>query len=266
MVGDLTDDKFAAEAGRDATVIYHCVNARYHEWEHFLPRLNRGVLRAAAVSNAPVVVLDNLYMYGAPRGPMTEASPTQPCSKKGALRTRLAAQLLDAHRRGEVRLTMARASDFFGPGVVNAVVFGERYFRRVLHGKAAEVIGDGEMLHSYSYGPDVAAAMITLGARSEALGEVWHVPTPPPESTRSLLLQMAAALGVAPRLTPLPDWVLRMLGWFSPIIAEVPEMTYQYKQPFILDDSRYRAAFGGSHTPVPEALAATAKWARATFA
>jgi len=265
LTGDLTDDGFAAEAGRGATVLYHCVNARYDQWERMLPRLNRGVLTAATANQAPVVVLDNLYMYGAAEGPMTETSPIQPCSKKGELRARLSAQLLAAHARGDVRLTMARASDFFGPGVVNAVVFGERYFRRVLRGKAAEVVGDGNCLHSYSYGPDVAAAMIVLGARPEALGKVWHVPTPPPTSTTALLVQMAAALKLPPKLTPLPDWVLRLLGVFSPIIAEVPEMTYQYKRPFILDDSHYRATFGGDHTPLPEALAATAKWARATF-
>jgi len=264
LSGDITDLVFAREAGRGATVLYHCVNARYDQWQQLLPAQNRGVLVAA--STAPLVVLDNLYMYGAVHAPMTEDMPSQPCSKKGVLRARLSEELLAAHRRGDAQVTMARASDFFGPGVVTAVIFGERYFSRVLAGKAGEFVGDPDMPHSYSYGPDVATAMITLGARPEALGKIWHVPTPPATSTRTLLLQMASALGVSARLTRLPEWALRLGGLFSPVIGEVVEMTYQYKRPFILDDSRFRSAFGGQHTPLPTALAATAAWARKRFA
>ena len=48
-------------------------------------------------------------------------------------------------------------------------------------------------------------------------------------------------------------------------MAEIVEMTYQHKSPFILDDHRIAAAFGLRSTPVDEAVATTARWAREAF-
>ena len=40
-------------------------------------------------------------------------------------------------------------------------------------------------------------------------------------------------------------------------------MTYQWKKPFVLDDSAWRARFGSAvaATPLNEGVAATARWA-----
>src|SRR5258708_5315358 len=99
MRGDVSDPAFAAEAMRGAAVAYDCVNPNYHEWPALLPPMRRGLREGAARSGTKLVQLDNVYMLGAPSGPMTEESPVAPVSKKGALRAQLAEETLAASRR-----------------------------------------------------------------------------------------------------------------------------------------------------------------------
>ncbi|HWL84505.1 MAG TPA: hypothetical protein VNO21_01815, partial [Polyangiaceae bacterium] len=111
----------------------------------------------------------------------------------------------------------------------------------------------------------VARALVTLADRDEALGAVWHVPTNPAESMRQVVNRLSRALGLPIRIGRVPRFLLRAMGLFAPVVREVAEMAYQWDAPYILDDSRFRAAFGIAPTPVDEIIAATAKWARATF-
>jgi nucleoside-diphosphate-sugar epimerase len=128
------------------------------------------------------------------------------------------------------------------------------------------VAGDGALLHSYSYAPDVAAGLAALGAKSEALGQVWHLPVAPAESTAQMVERFSRALGQPITLGQLPVMVLKVLGLFSPLIREVPEMTYQWRAPFVLDDSKFRAALPDvKATPLEISVPATVAWARAQY-
>jgi nucleoside-diphosphate-sugar epimerase len=209
-----------------------------------------------------LVQLDNLYMYGAPDAPISETSPIDPQSKKGALRAALAEETLEASRRGLLRVAIARASDFYGPEFLAATMFGPHFYERVLAGKAALCQGDADMPHTYNYGPDVARAMIRLGtAGDDVLGQVWHLPAAPAESTRATMARFARAAGVDVRIRRLPDWVLGAAGLFAPVLREVREMTYQWKKPFVLDDSKWRARFGDEVTSLDDGMLETARWA-----
>lgn len=55
----------------------------------------------------------------------------------------------------------------------------------------------------------------------------------------------------------MPKLVIRGLGLFMPFMREVPEMIYQWEQPYVLDDSRFVSTFGWSATPVDDAVAAS---------
>ena len=267
--GDLSDATFARAAIAGADVVYHAVNARYDQWHQLLLPLTRGILAGATGTNARLVMLDCLYMYGRPDGAMDERTPVRPCSKKGELRARQSEEVLAAHARGDVRATIGRASDFFGPLVGNAL-FGERFWPAALAGKPVEVFGDVDQPHSYSYSDDVARALLTLGAHESALGQVWHLPVVPATTTRAMIAQIFAALGHDPVTTPPRhkklDLMLRALGLVIPMLREVGEMTYQWKLPYVMDDSRFRAAFAGdagaTPTPLAEQIATTVAWAR----
>jgi nucleoside-diphosphate-sugar epimerase len=261
VAGDITDPAFAARVGRGAAVVYDCMNPPYHRWPDLLLPLAEGSLRAARSSGAKLVALDCLYLYGRPTGPLREDAPIAPCSKKGELRARQSELRLSAHRRGDVRLTIGRASDFFGEDLPYSL-FNDRFYDRILSGKPAESLGDPDVLHSYTYAADIAAALVTLGARDDALGEVWHLPTAPAVSTRELMTRLGAALGRAVAVKRISPLAMRLAGLFSPFMREVQEMAYQWQAPFILDDARFRRTFGVEPTPLDAAIAATAAWAR----
>ena len=261
---DVSDPAQAVEACRGAAVVYHCVNPLYTQWPTHLLPLTRGALAGATAAGARLVVLDNLYMYG-DTSHMHEDAPVAPRSRKGELRVQAAAELLAAHERGDVRVAIGRAADFFGPGALQATVFGERFFARVLAGKSAEAFGDPDQPHSYAYIPDVAAALVALGLADDATG-VWMLPANPAESTRAVIGRFARALGRDLEVSRLPTWLLRTIGVVSRLLREVAEMTYQWQQPYVLDDARIRARFGLAPTPWDDAIAATVAWATSRYA
>jgi nucleoside-diphosphate-sugar epimerase len=266
LSGDITDLAFAEQAARGAAVVYDCMNPAYHLWPEQLLPIARGALHGATKAGARLVALDCLYMYGRPQGPLHEDSPLMPCSKKGELRVRLADMRLAAHRKGDVRLTIGRASDFFGPALPFSN-WSDRFYQRILAGKPAECMGDPDMPHAYTYAEDVARALVTLGAEERALGQVWHLPTPAAESTRALASRLGHALGIGDvRVVRVPRVAMRLAGLFSPFLREAAEMMYQWEVPFLVDDSRYRAAFGQGPTPVDQAVRDTATWARRHYA
>lgn len=264
MAGDITDLGFAEQATRGASVVYDCMNPPYHLWPEQLLAMGCGAVHGASCAGAKLVALDCLYMYGRPNGPLTENAPLTPCSKKGVLRVELANMRLTAHRQGKVPVAIGRASDFFGPNLQFSA-WGDRFFQRIHAGQAAECMGDPDMPHAYTYADDVARGLVTLGERSEALGRVWHLPTNPAESTRSLAKKLGAALGLDVKTKRVPKLLLRGIGLFDPFMREVVEMTYQWEMPFAVDDSAFRQAFGYGATPVAEQVAATAAWARGRF-
>lgn len=264
---DLMDAAAAAEAVRGATVVYHTVNPVYTEWTRLLLPLTESIVTASARAGAHLVALDNLYMYGkAPDGVMREDSPIAPVSKKGELRARAARLMIAARERGDLAVTIARASDFFGPGATLAAIFGAHFWPRALAGKPGQVFGDPEQPHSYSYVTDVADGLVTLGLDPRGKNHLWHLPANPAESTRKTIARAGRALGVELGATSVPPWLLRTIGVFAPMMREVAEMTYQWQAPFVLDDTRFRTTFGASATPWDEAMQRTAEWARNEYA
>jgi nucleoside-diphosphate-sugar epimerase len=174
----------------------------------------------------------------------------------------MAEDLLAAHARGEVRVAIGRSSDFFGPGVRDSAA-GERVFARALAGKPAQVVGNPDQPHTYSYMPDIAKGLIILGERDEALGHAWHLPSPPTVTTRAFVELVFEAAGHTPRVQAPPSLLLRAIGLFSPIIREVAEMLYEFEAPFVMEHSRFAQAFGDHATPLGEAIRATVAWYRA---
>ena len=254
---DVRDADAVARAADGAAVVYNCTNPLYHQWSELLLPMVKGAAEGAAKAGAKHVVLDNLYMYG-DNSHMHEAQPTSPVSKKGALREQAGEWLL---ARPEP-IAIGRAADFFGPKTPFAM-FGERVFQRALAGRAVEVFGDLDQPHSYAYTPDVARALVALGS-SDARG-VWMLPVNPVETTRQLLDRYARALGVPVKTTRIPKWVLRGAGVFATQLGETVEMIYQWEHPYVVDDAKFRAAFGFGATPWDEAIRATTDWAQATY-
>ncbi len=259
---DATDPAAAAAAAAGAAVIYQCLNAPYTDWPMLFPPLQRGVLDAAERSGALLVTLENVYGYGPVAGrPMTEDLPLAATTVKGRTRAAMTEGLLAAAEAGRVRVAIGRASDFFGAGVTETTL-GERVFANAVAGKRADFIGNLDLLHTYSYVPDVAEGLATLGTDERAINEVWHLPGPETVTTRAVLDLIAAEVGHPVAVRSLPKLAVRALGLVNPLMRELAEMAYEFEEPFVLDTTKYESTFGAAGTPLADAIADTVAWYR----
>ena len=259
---DASDPAAAAAAAEGASVIYQCLNAPYTDWPERLPPLQRGVMSAAEQTGALLVSLENLYGYGPTAGAMTEDLPLAATTVKGRTRAAMTQELLDAEKAGRVRIAIGRASDFFGAGITTGTTLGERVFANALAGKPADFIGNPDLPHTYSYVPDIATGLATLGTDERSIGGVWHLPGPETVTTRQLLDLLAGDVGHPVKVRNLPKLAVRALGLFNPLLRELVEMSYEFDQPFVLDTSKYESTFGSAGTPLPAAVTTTVDWYR----
>jgi nucleoside-diphosphate-sugar epimerase len=257
--GDASDPGFSRQAATDAGVL-QCLNPPYHRWVELFPALQAGVLAAAEATEAKLVVMENVYMYGRPRGrPLTEDRPYDADTRKGRLRARMANELLDAHRRG-VRVTIGRASDYFGPRGGAQSMLGDRVIPPALAGKPAQLLGNPDLPHTYTYIPDIGEALVLLGERDEALGQPWHLPNPETLTTRQLVELIYQQADYPPKLRVAPKLLLRLIGLFDPTVRELVEMAYEFEEPFIVDSTKFETKLGMTATPIQHAIAQTVEW------
>jgi nucleoside-diphosphate-sugar epimerase len=170
-------------------------------------------------------------------------------------------ELLEASDSGRVRIAIGRASDFFGAGVTQSAL-GERVFANALAGRRADFIGDPDLPHTYSYVPDIAAGLITLGTHQRAVGQVWHLPGPETGTTTALLELVASDVGHPVDVRNVPKFVLRALGMVNPMMRGLAELRYQFEEPFVLDTTKFESTFGAIGTPLRSAVADTVAWYR----
>ncbi len=262
VAGDAENADFVAEVCSGAGAVFHCAVPPYTQWPEKFPALSRGILAGASRAGSKLIYGDNLYMYGDVHSrPMTEDLPMTATTRKGQVRALVAGELLAAHRRGEAQVAIARASDFFGPHVLNAGL-GEAFFRAALAGKPANVIGSVDMPHSFTYIKDFARALVTLSGAEQAFGEVWHVPNAPAVTVREIAVLLEKELGHPVPLRPAGRFIISLLGIFNPIIRETKEMMHQWENPYIVDHSKYAREFGDEFTPLKQALQETIAWFR----
>jgi nucleoside-diphosphate-sugar epimerase len=256
---DLYQPEEVRRVTRDADVVFHTANPLYKEWQQKFPPLQASLIEGMSGSTAPLVMGDNLYMYGPVTGPISEDLPYAARNRKGSTRAQTAEMLLEAHRQGRLRAVMGRGSDFFGPAVTNSTL-GDPIFGALAKGKPANVLGKPDLPHTYTYIDDFAQALIVLGEHEEAWGQAWHVPNAETITTRQLVHMAAEELGVEPKMVVAGPLMMRVLSLFVPSLRELIEMDYAFTQPYIVDDSKYKQTFGDHSTPLREAIRQTAAW------
>lgn len=243
-----------------AATIFNCANPPYHRWATDWPPVHTALMTAAEKSGAVLVMMDNLYGFGEGRPmPMREGDPLLASGAKGAVRARMATDLLEAHDAGRLRATFARASDFYGPEVLGASL-GERVMPNVLKGKKVSLLGTLDLPHSVSYMPDVVRTLVTIAFDERAWGKPWHVPNAPALSQRDTVAVVAAAAGTEVKVSAVPKLALSALGVFSPTMAGLKEVWYQFAEPWVTDSTLTEQTFGLTATPLAEGAAATVAW------
>lgn len=254
---DQLDEAFAG-----AAAVFHCIHASAYDaavWRSELPAAERVVLAAAGRVGAVVVFPESLYAYGAVDAPITEDTPRDAVGGKPGVRT----DLLRARAASPTPTVSVVASDFFGPRVRTSHA-GERVVPNVLKGKKIRVVGSPDLPHSFTYVPDLAAAMVKAAATPGLWDTVLHAPTPAAPTQRELVAAFAAAAGVeAPAVGRLPMGLMRAVGLVHRGTRELLEMSFQFTAPFVMDSSRSERLLGLTATPIDVAAKETVAWWRA---
>jgi len=262
VASDLYDQAKVKEVTRGARVVYQSAQPDYHEWVEKFPPLQKSIIDGLTDSGAKLVIVENLYMYGATNGaPLKENMQYNAHTRKGKVRAEISRAAFEAHRVGKLRVSAARGSDFFGTWGLPTAVMGERTFYPLLNGKTAQLVGNIDLPHTHTYIPDFGKALVILGERAEADGQAWHVPNDNPRVTqREMVKLIAAEMGVEPKMSAMGRTMMWVGGLFIPAAKEMVEMMYEFDQPFIVDSSRFENAFGMKATPMSEAIKETVAW------
>jgi nucleoside-diphosphate-sugar epimerase len=262
VAADLYDQSKVKEVTRGAKVVYQASQPEYNKWVEKFPSLQKSIIDGLTGSNAKLVMVENLYMYGDVNGtPMTEDMPHNAHTRKGKVRGEISNAAFEAHRAGKLRVASARGSDFFGPWGLPTAAMGERTFYPMIAGKAAGLVGNINVPHTHTYIPDFGKALVILGERDEADGHAWHVPNDNPRVTQREMAQMIAdELGLPLKFSAMGKTMMAIGGLFIPEAKESVEMMYEFEKPFIVDSSKFEKTFGMKATPMKEAIKETVTW------
>ena len=255
---DASDPVAFCLAAERMQTIFLCTNPPYPDWARRWPPVFAAAIAAASVSGANLVVMGNLYPYGSPTGPMTEHSPQTTTESKGLIRRDGWQRVLDAHERGEIRAVEVRASDYFGAGVSGTAHLGQGFFGAVLASKTARGVGRPELVHSWSYIPDIAATMIAAAGYTGQWGRLWHVPSGA-HSRTDIAGELNAHYDSHGTVAGYPGWMLRSLGAVSPLMREVYKSSYQFQVPYVIDSAETERELGVAATAWDTALVTVAE-------
>ena len=258
VAADASDAAEAIAAAKGAAVVYQALNPPYHQWHEYFPGLQAGALAAAKNAGARYVSIENLYMYDSSQ-PITEDSPIHPRSKKGELRAQMAEEVMAAHKRGDIRATALRSSDYYGPGVLGSAL-GEMVFGNLVSGKKAQLGGSAVIPHSFAYIEDVGRAAAAIGTQDDALGKVWIAPHAPALTQGEMVEMACRVLAIKPQMTVVSPLMMRIAGLFVPEARASVEMMYEFTEPFVVDSNRIQRAFALEPTPVDIGIERTVSW------
>ncbi len=258
LLGDVRDRAFLDRAVPDGSpaVVYQALGLPYHLWKSHWPPLQAAVVARCEAARARLVSFENLYLYGPPGDrPFAEDDPHRPNSDKGRVRSAMARQLEELRVQGRLEVVQVRASDLFGPEV-DASALGSEVFGRLGRKQTPRGLGDPDAPHSWTYIDDCGRTLAAVGLHSTP-PPVVHVPTEAPRSYRQVVELVSHLLGERVSVQVTPPWLLHLVGWFDPVVREVPEMLYEFRAPFVMGDAVAREHLGLSSTPFEQAVRQT---------
>lgn len=259
---DVADLRSAGGAARGVDTIFYCVGLPYPS-HHLHPVLMRTTLEAAAAMNVErVVLVSSVYPYGVPRtARVAETHAREPHTRKGQYRKEQEDLLMEAHRAGKLRGLIVTLPDFYGPGASQALA--NLIFEGAIANKTANWIGPVNTPHEFVYVPDTGPVIVELASRDDCYGERWNFGGPGAINTLDFITRAYRAAGHPPKYRTAGRGILKMLGWFNPLMRELPEMLYLQETPVILDDTKLTEKLGRVHkTPYDDGIRQSIEWFR----
>jgi nucleoside-diphosphate-sugar epimerase len=251
MKADLTDPKLLDDAVKGSKTVYVTIAFEYKlkVWRSHWPEFMKNLIDSCSKYKTKIVFVDNAYMYD-PKylSNMTEETPINPISEKGKVREEVARMLMDAVEKNKVEAIIARAPDFYGPGVIGSMLYQTVYLK-LTKDKNPQWLGKLDVNHSFIYSKDIGKAVALLGNTPDAFNQVWHLPTTDKKLSNGQWIElMMQAMNKQKKIQTMPDWMISTLGIFVPILKELQDVGYQFKQDYFFNSSKFNKRF--NFTPI----------------
>jgi nucleoside-diphosphate-sugar epimerase len=246
----------AMQAGHGCDVVLNALNPAITLWQKNALSLAYGAIAAAEANGATLLFPGSVWNFGGGMPPLLdETTPMQPTTRKGAMRVEIEQRIKEACDRG-MRAVVLRAGDFYGGGRgswFDLVICKELERQRLTYP------GPFDVVHTWAYLPDFAAALLRLAERRadfppfETFGFAGHALTGS---------EMVAAIEAVTRrkfnVRIMSWWMLKTFGQLLALGRELSELEYLWRVPHRISGEKLERAIGKFHsTPLPQAIAAT---------
>ncbi|MFW6309950.1 MAG: NAD-dependent epimerase/dehydratase family protein [Prolixibacteraceae bacterium] len=253
---DLLKKEMVDSAVEGCEVAYLTVGLPYRIkiWQVHWPVIMDNVIAACKKHRTKLVFFDNMYLYDKTQlNPMTEETNVNPPGAKGKVRAQIAGKLMDEVKAGNIEALIARAADFYGPGIENSLL-NEAVVKNLKKRKKANWFSSVDHLHNFTFTPDAAKATALLGNTETAFGQVWHLPTAAPVTMKKWIEGFAREIGTEPKVRVIPRFMVILMGFMNPVMKEMTEMLYQYDRHYNFDSSKFETVFKIKPTTIKEGI------------
>ena len=257
LSADLTKKENIFKAVEGSSIVYITIGFPYKTkvWkQNWLPFI-QSVIDACLKYNAKLVFFDNVYAIGGDNvNHITEESPISPTSKKGKIRADVDRLIIKNCKDNGLQAIIARSPDFFGGKARANSIMMNLVYDKFIKGKSAQWLCDADKIHSYGYVPELAKGMAMLGNTEDAYNQIWNLPTNPQKIKGKEWIELfAKEMNCKPKYNILPNWILKVLGLFVPVMSELVEMNYQYDRDYYFDSNKFNEYF--KYRPISNEIA-----------
>jgi len=230
----------------------------------FRPEEAESVVRAFKGRIHQLIFCSTVDVYGKPglRMPYKEDEPRNALTPYGKNKVLCEDIFLDAHARGDFKVTIIRPAATYGEGgtIIHTFGWNTTYLDRIRKGKPIVVHGDGNALWVMCHIEDVARAHLAACGNPKAYGKAYHTTGEEWMTWNQFHQTVAQAMNApAPELVHIPADVLYQL---APEESAITYFNFQYSNVF--DNSAARDDLGFRYTiPFLEGARRTIEWLEA---
>ena len=252
------DELLAVSKGSE--VIYLTAGLVYDKkiWAEQWPVIMQNYIRLGKETGARLIFFDNVYSYGLVNGAMLETTPYNPSSNKGEIRAKIATQLMEEAKAGNIKASIARGADFYGTedmkGVLDVMLLD-----KLKKGQKPQWLGNVNKLHNFSYIPDMGKGMFLLGQNPDSDNQIWHMPTAKPMKGIDFIKMATDIYGTQPKYMAINKFMLQLFGLFDTMTKELVEMYYQYDHDYNFNSDKFEKAFNFTPTKYEDGIKAMAE-------
>ena len=215
--GSITDTKLIGTIFSEGKFeyVFHLAAYAAEGLSHFIKKFNyeNNLIGSVNLINASInqgvkcfVFTSSIAVYGKNQAPMAEDMIPVPEDPYGIAKLAVEQELRVSHEMFGLDYVIFRPHNVYG----ERQNIGDRYrnvvgifMNQIMHGQAMTIFGDGEQTRAFTYIQDVAPTIADAAFNLAARNEIFNIGADAPYTVNELAIQVAKAMGVAPKVTHL---------------------------------------------------------------